>query len=108
MRDGGSSEQSELGIDNSTKWSFNDVENFDLAQYYGATDMSTTPSMTTPTIEDGTAHNSIVLTDEAPVTTISVRPTEPPALVERVQPFGNETQNLSDYVVKTRSELRFE
>ena len=40
--------------------------------------MSTTLSMTTPSIEDdGTAHNPIVLTDEAPVTPISVRPIEP-------------------------------
>ena len=53
----GSSEQSELSVDTSTTWSFNDLENFDLAQYYGSTDMSTTPSMTTPSIEDGTAHN---------------------------------------------------
>ena len=60
--------------------------------------------MTTPSIEDGTAHNSILLTDEAPVTPISVRPTEPPALVERVRSFGNETQKLSDYVVRTLSE----
>ena len=80
----GSSEQSELSVDTSTTWSFNDLENFDLAQYYGSTDMSTTPSMTTPSIEDGTAHNPIVLTDEAPITPISVRPTEPPAIVERV------------------------
>ena len=97
----GSSEQSELSVDTSTTWSFNDLENFDPAQYYGSTDMSTTPSMTTPSIEDGTAHNPIVLTDEAPITPISVRPTEPPAIVERVRPFGNEIQNLPDHVVRT-------
>ena len=97
----GSSEQSELSVDTSTTWSFNDLENFDRAQYYGSTDMSTTPSMTTPSIEDGTAHNLIVLTDEAPITPISVRPTEPPAIVERVHPFGNEIQNLPDHVVRT-------
>ena len=95
-----SSEQRELSFDTSTTWSFNDLENFDLAQYYGSTDKSTTPSMTTPSIEDGAAHNPFVLTDEAPITAISVRPTEPPAIVERVRPFGNEIQNFSDYVVR--------
>ena len=97
----GSSEQSELSVDTSTTWSFNDLENFDPAQYYGSTDMSTTPSMTTTSIEDRTAHNPIVLTDEAPITPIIVRPTEPPAIVERVRPFGNEIQILSEYVVRT-------
>ena len=63
--------------------------------------MSTTPSMTTHSIEDGTAHNPFVLTDEAPITAISVQPTEPPANVERMRPLGNEIQNLSDYVVRT-------
>ena len=97
----GSSEQSELSADTSTTWSLNDLVNFDPAQYYGSTDMSTTPSMTTPSIEDGTAHNPIVLNDEAPITPISVRPTEPPAIVEKVRPFGNEIQNLPDHVVRT-------
>ena len=97
----GRSQQSELSIDISITWSFNDLENFDPAQYYGSTDMSTTPSMTTPSIEDGTAHNPIVLTDQAPETRISVRPTEPPAIVERVRPFGNEIENLPDHVVRT-------
>ena len=96
----GSSQQSELSVDNGTTWPFNDLENFDPAHYYGSTDMSTTPSMTTPSIEDGTAHNPIVLTDEAPVTPTSVRPKEPPAIVERYCPFGNEIQNLSGYVVR--------
>ena len=90
-----SSQQSELSVDTSTTWSFNNLESFDPAQYYGSTDMSNTPSMTTPSIEDGTAHNPIVLTDEDPVTPISVRPTEPPAIVERVHSYGNEIQNLS-------------
>ena len=97
----GSSEQSELSVDTSTTWTFNDPENFDPAQYYGSTDMSTTPSMTTPSIEDGTAHNSIVLTDEDPITPISIRPTERPSVVKGVQPFGNDIQNLSEYVVRT-------
>ena len=97
----GSSQQSELNVDTSTTWSFNDLLNIDPAKYYGSTDMSITSSMTTPSIEDGTAHNPIVLTDEAPVTPISVRPTEPPAIVKRVRPFGNEIQNLPDHVVRT-------
>ena len=92
VNNAGSSEQNELKVDTSTTWSFNDLENFDPAQCYCSTDMSTTPSMTTPSIEDGTAHNPIVLTDEAPITLISVRPTEPPAMAERVRPFGNEIQ----------------
>ena len=37
----GNSEQSELSVDTSNTWSFNDLENFDPAQYYGSTDMST-------------------------------------------------------------------
>ena len=63
VRNAGSSEQSEFSVDTSTTWSFNDLENFDPAQYFGSTDMSTTPSMTTLSIEDGTAHIPIVLTD---------------------------------------------
>ena len=101
MSNAGSSEQNELSIGTSTTWSINDLENFYPAQYYGSTDMSTTPSMTAPSTEDGTAHNPIVLTDEVPVTPISVRPTEPAAIVERVRPFGNEIQNLPDHVVRT-------
>ena len=95
-----SSQQSELSVA-STTWSFNDLENFDPDQYYGSTDMWTTPSMKTPSIEAGTAHNPIVLTDEAPVTPISVQPTEPPAVVEKVRRFGNEIQSLSDNIVRT-------
>ena len=44
----GNSQQSELSVDTSTTWSFNDLENFDPAQYYGSTDMSTTPSIKPP------------------------------------------------------------
>ena len=84
VRNAASSQQSELRVDTSTKWSFNDLENFDSFKYFGL-NMSTTPSMTTPFIEDGTAHNPILLTDEAPLTTISVRPTEPQAIVEIVR-----------------------
>ena len=95
----GNSQQSELSVDTSTTWSFNDLENLDPAQYYGSTEMSTTSSMTTLSIEDGTAHKPIVLTDD--LTRISVRPTEPPAIVERVRTFGNEIQNLPDNVVRS-------
>ena len=101
VSNGGSFEQMELSVETSTTWSINDLVNFDPAQYYGSIDMSTTSSMTTPSIEDGTLHNPIVLTDEATVTHVSVRPAETPAIVERVRPFGNEIQNLSDYVVRT-------
>ena len=101
MSNAGSSEQSEFSVYTSTTSSFNDLENFDPAQYNGSTDMPTKPLMTTPSIQDGTALNRIVLTDEAPVTPISVRPTEHPAIVERVRPFGNEIKNLSDYIVRT-------
>ena len=91
---------SELSVDTST-WTANEQQNFDPAQYYGSTDMSTTPSMTTPSIEDGTAHNPIVLTDENSTTSISVQPTDPPVIFERSRPFGNEIQNLPEYVVRT-------
>ena len=46
-------------------------------------------------IKDGKAHSPIVLTDEAPVTPISVRPTMPPAIYGRVRPFGNETCQIT-------------
>ena len=80
---------SELSVDTST-WSANDQKNFDPAQYYGSTDMSTTPSMTTPSIEDGTAQNPIFLTDLKSTTSISVQPTDPPVIFERSKAFGNE------------------
>ena len=76
-------------------------KNFDPAQYYGSTDMSTTPSMTTPSIEDGTAHNPFFLTDEKSTTSISVQPTNPPVIFELSRPFENEIQNLPEYVVRT-------
>ena len=91
---------SELSIDTST-WSANDQQNYDPAQYYGSTDMSTTTSMTTPSLEDGTVHNPNLLTDENSTTPISVQPTDPPAILERSRPFGNEIQNLPEYVVRT-------
>ena len=74
---------SELSVDTST-WSANDQQNFDLAEYYGSTDMSTTPPMTKPSIEDGTAHNPVFLTDENSTTSISVQPTDPPVTFERL------------------------
>ena len=98
----GSSEQSELSLDTSTTRSFDDLKNFDPAQNYGSTDMSTTPSMTTPSIENGTAHNPIVLTDEAP-TPISFWPTKPPATVERVRPIWQWNSKL----VRIRCENSF-
>ena len=91
---------SELSVDTST-WTANEQQNFDPAQYYGSTDMSTTPSMPTPSIEDGTAHNPILLTDENSTTSISVQPTDPPVIFERSRPFGNEFQNLPKYVVRS-------
>ena len=91
---------SELSVDTST-WAANEQQNFDPAQYYGSTDMSTTPSMTTPSIEDGTAHNPILLTDENSTTSISVQPTDPPVIFERSRSFVNEIQNLPEYVVRT-------
>ena len=78
---------SELSVDTST-WSANDQQNFDPAEYYGSTDMSTTPSMTTPSIEDGTAHNPILLTDENSTISISVQTTDPPVIFERSRILG--------------------
>ena len=95
-----SREHSELRIDTSTTMSFNDLENFDPAQYYGSTDMSTTPSMTTPSIEEGTAHNPIFLSD-VPNTPVTVQPTQLPGRIERQRSFGNEIQNLPEYVIET-------
>ena len=91
---------SELSVDTST-WSANDQQNFYPAQYYCSTDMSTTPSMTTPSIEDGTAHNPILLTDENSTTSISLQPTDPPVIIDSSRTFGNEIQNLPEYVVRT-------
>ena len=72
-------DRSELSVDTST-WSANVQQNFVPAQYYGSTDMLTTPTMTTPSIEDGTAHNPIFLTDKNSTTSISVQPTDPPVI----------------------------
>ena len=91
---------SELSVDTSI-WTANEQQNFDPAQYYGSTDMSTTPAMTTPCIEDGTAHNPILLTNENSTTSISVQPTDSPVIFERSRPFWNEIQNLPEYVVRT-------
>ena len=76
-----SREHSELSIDTSTTTSFNDLENFDPAHYYGSTDMSTTPSMTTPSIEEGTAQKPIFLSD-VPNTPVTVQPTQLPGRIE--------------------------
>ena len=95
-----SREHSELSIDTGTTTSFNDLENFDPAQYYGSTDMSTTLSMTTPSIEEGTAHNPISLSD-VPNTPVTVQSTQLPGRIERQRGFGNEIQNLPEYVIET-------
>ena len=57
--------------------------------------------MTTPNIEDGTANNPILLTDENSTTSIRVQPTDPPVIFERSRPFGNGIKNLPEYVVRT-------
>ena len=95
-----SREHSGLSFDTSTTTSFNDLENFDPAQYYGSTDMTTTPSMTTPSIEEGTAHNPIFLSD-VPNTPVTVQPTQLPGGIEGQRGFGNEIQNLPEYVIET-------
>ena len=93
-------ENSDLSIDTTITTSFNDLENFDPAQYYGSTDMSTTPSMTTPSIDEGTAHNPIFLSD-VPNTPVTVQPTQLPGRIERQRGFGNEIQNLPECVTET-------
>ena len=95
-----SREHSELSIDTSTNTSFNDLKNFDPAQYYGSTDMSTTPSMTTPSIEQGTAHTPIFFSDVLN-TPVTVQSTQLPGRIERQRGFGNEIQNLPEYVMET-------
>ena len=87
-----SREHSELSNDTSTTTSFNDLKNFDPAQYYGSTDLSTTPSMTTPSIEEGTAQSPIFLSD-VPNTPVTVQPTQLPGRIERQRGFGSEIQN---------------
>ena len=62
--------------------------------------MSTTPSMTTPSIEEGTAHNPIFLSD-VPNTPVTVQPTQLPGRIERQRGFGNEIQNLPEYFIET-------
>ena len=62
--------------------------------------MSTTPSMITPSIEEGTAHNPIFLSvvPNAPVT---VQPTQLPGGIEPQRGFGNEVQNLPECAIET-------
>ena len=62
--------------------------------------MSTTASMTTPSIEEGTAHNSIFLS-VVPNNLATVQPTQLPDRIERQKGFGNAIQNLPEYVIKT-------
>ena len=62
--------------------------------------MSTTPSMTTPSIQEGTPHNPISLSvvPNAPVT---VQPTQLPGRIERQRGFGNAIQNLPECAIET-------
>ena len=62
--------------------------------------MSTTPSMTTPSIEERTAHSPIFLSD-VPHTPVTVQPTQLLGRIERQRGFGNEIQNLPEYVIQT-------
>ena len=62
--------------------------------------MSTSPSMKTPSIEEVTARNPIFLSD-APNTPVTVQPTQLPGRNERQRGFGNEIQNLPEYVIET-------
>ena len=61
--------------------------------------MSTTPSMTTPSIEEGATHNPIFLND-VPNTPVTVQPTQLPGRIERQRGFGNEIQYLPEYVIE--------
>ena len=90
-----SREHSELTIDIRIPSSINDLANSDAAEYYGSTDMTTTPSMTTPSIEEGTAHNCISLSD-VPKTPVTVRATQLPGRIERQKGFGTEFQKLPE------------
>ena len=62
--------------------------------------MSTTPSMTTHSIEEVRAHNPIFVSDvlNLPVT---VKPTQLPDRTEQQMGFGNEIQKLPEYVIET-------
>ena len=62
--------------------------------------MSTTPSMTTLSIEEGTAHNTFFLSD-VPYTPVTVQPTQLTGRIEQQRGFGNEMQNLPEYVIET-------
>ena len=101
VADAGSSENSELSIENGST-SFNVFKNFDSTKYWASNSKSTTASMSTLSIEIGTTRKSVFLGDEVSNTKpISIRRTEHPAIVERARPFGTETQNLPDHVVRT-------
>ena len=64
--------------------------------------MSTTPSMTTPSIEEGTTHSPIFLRD-VPKNPVTVLPTQLPDRIERKKGFGIEVQkqDLPEYVIET-------
>ena len=89
-----------MSIDISTTLSFSDLEDFDPAQYFESTDMSTTPWMTTISIEEGTIHNPIFLSD-VPNNPVTVQTTQLPGRIERQRDFGIEVQKLPEYVKET-------
>ena len=93
-----SREKIELSIDTSTTSSFNDLENFGPAQNYRSTDMSTTPSMTTPSIEEITAQ---IFLSDVPNIPVTVQATQLPSRIERQRGFGSEIQNLPENVIET-------
>ena len=62
--------------------------------------MSTTPSMTTSSIEEGTAHNPIFLSDVLN-TPVTVQPTQLPGKIERQKGFEYEIQNLPECVIES-------
>ena len=62
--------------------------------------MSTTPSMTTPSIEEGTANNPIFLS-EVHNTPVTVQPTQLPGKIERQKCSGYEIQNLPECVIES-------
>ena len=58
------------------------------------------PQRQPPSIEEGTAHNPIFLSD-VPNTPVTVQPTQLPVRIERQRGFANEIQNSPEYVIET-------
>ena len=61
--------------------------------------MSITPSMTTPSIEEGTAHNPSFLSD-VPNTPVTVQPTQLPGRIERQRGFGMKFRTCQNTLLK--------